>query len=424
MIGVLVSGEGSNLQALLDAGSPSCAVASNRAGPRALERAAARRRPAAAFALDELRPTARQRDAAMADWLEEQRRRARRLRRLHAPAHAAVPRPLPRPDRQRPPLAAARRSRARARSRTRSRPASRPPASPSTSSTRASTPGRCSRQEPRPGRAARDARRADPRRRAPAAAGGGGRAVRALISVWDKTRARATFARGLADARLGARRERRHRRALEELGLAVTRVESLTELPELLGGRVKTLHPRIHAGILARRDVEADRDCARRARDRALRPRLRQPLPLRAGRARARHPRGGGRRDDRRRRPGDAARRGEELRPRRAGLPPRGLRARARRAARRRRALGRDAARARHDRLLHLRLLRGGDRLAGSRAGRRFPRSSCRRSRSSSTSPTARTRTSAPPTTPSAAPAPTCSPASSSCTGASSRTTT
>jgi phosphoribosylaminoimidazolecarboxamide formyltransferase/IMP cyclohydrolase len=38
----------------------------------------------------------------------------------------------------------------------------------------------------------------------------------------------------------------------------VTRVEELTEVPELLGGRVKTLHPRIHAAILARRDREDD----------------------------------------------------------------------------------------------------------------------------------------------------------------------
>ena len=38
----------------------------------------------------------------------------------------------------------------------------------------------------------------------------------------------------------------------------MTRVEELTEFPEMLGGRVKTLHPRIHAGILARREVETD----------------------------------------------------------------------------------------------------------------------------------------------------------------------
>jgi phosphoribosylaminoimidazolecarboxamide formyltransferase/IMP cyclohydrolase len=46
--------------------------------------------------------------------------------------------------------------------------------------------------------------------------------------------------------------------SLEELGLDVIRVEELTEIPELLGGRVKTLHPRIHAAILARRELAAD----------------------------------------------------------------------------------------------------------------------------------------------------------------------
>jgi phosphoribosylaminoimidazolecarboxamide formyltransferase/IMP cyclohydrolase len=45
---------------------------------------------------------------------------------------------------------------------------------------------------------------------------------------------------------------------LEELGLPVTRIEELTEVPEMLGGRVKTLHPRVHAGILARRDRDED----------------------------------------------------------------------------------------------------------------------------------------------------------------------
>src|SRR5512146_1432158 len=45
---------------------------------------------------------------------------------------------------------------------------------------------------------------------------------------------------------------------LESAGIAVTRVEDVTEAPEMLGGRVKTLHPRIHGGILARRDREDD----------------------------------------------------------------------------------------------------------------------------------------------------------------------
>jgi AICAR transformylase/IMP cyclohydrolase PurH (only IMP cyclohydrolase domain in Aful) len=46
--------------------------------------------------------------------------------------------------------------------------------------------------------------------------------------------------------------------ALEAIGLPVEHVEALTESPEMLGGRVKTLHPRVHAGILARRDEEDD----------------------------------------------------------------------------------------------------------------------------------------------------------------------
>ena len=46
--------------------------------------------------------------------------------------------------------------------------------------------------------------------------------------------------------------------AIEALGIPVEHVDALTESPEMLGGRVKTLHPRIHAGILARRDDPGD----------------------------------------------------------------------------------------------------------------------------------------------------------------------
>jgi phosphoribosylglycinamide formyltransferase 1 len=68
VIGVLVSGEGTNLQALLDAGAPVVAVASNRRGVRALDRADRARVPTAAFVLDD-HPDRAGRDAAMADWL-------------------------------------------------------------------------------------------------------------------------------------------------------------------------------------------------------------------------------------------------------------------------------------------------------------------------------------------------------------------
>ena len=71
MIGVLVSGSGTNLQALLDARLPISAVASNKPGARALERGRAAGVPTAVFELADY-PTRADRDGAMADWLEEQ----------------------------------------------------------------------------------------------------------------------------------------------------------------------------------------------------------------------------------------------------------------------------------------------------------------------------------------------------------------
>ncbi len=47
-------------------------------------------------------------------------------------------------------------------------------------------------------------------------------------------------------------------KTLQEAGLSVTKVSDYTSSPEILGGRVKTLHPRIHGGILARRDLPED----------------------------------------------------------------------------------------------------------------------------------------------------------------------
>jgi len=70
MIGVLASGEGTNLQALLDAGLPVIAVASNLPGVRALERADEARVPTAVFALADY-DNRTDRDDAMADWLAE-----------------------------------------------------------------------------------------------------------------------------------------------------------------------------------------------------------------------------------------------------------------------------------------------------------------------------------------------------------------
>jgi phosphoribosylglycinamide formyltransferase-1 len=70
VIGVLASGFGSNLQALLDAGAPVTAVASNRRDAYALERARAAGVPTATFSLD-CHESRAERDLVMATWLEE-----------------------------------------------------------------------------------------------------------------------------------------------------------------------------------------------------------------------------------------------------------------------------------------------------------------------------------------------------------------
>jgi formyltetrahydrofolate-dependent phosphoribosylglycinamide formyltransferase len=70
VIGVLVSGEGTNLQALIDAGLPIACVASNKAGIHALERARAAGIESGVFAAEDYE-SREARDAAMARWLEE-----------------------------------------------------------------------------------------------------------------------------------------------------------------------------------------------------------------------------------------------------------------------------------------------------------------------------------------------------------------
>jgi phosphoribosylaminoimidazolecarboxamide formyltransferase/IMP cyclohydrolase len=81
--------------------------------------------------------------------------------------------------------------------------------------------------------------------------------MRALISTWDKT-GLDTFARGLVDLGWSLVASGNTAAALEELGLPVEHVEAVTDFPEMLGGRVKTLHPHIHAGILVQRDIPED----------------------------------------------------------------------------------------------------------------------------------------------------------------------
>lgn len=79
---------------------------------------------------------------------------------------------------------------------------------------------------------------------------------RALLSVYDKT-GLDSLGRGLSDLGWDLVASGGTARALELAGIAITPVEVVTHAPEMLAGRVKTLHPAIHAAILAR-DSEED----------------------------------------------------------------------------------------------------------------------------------------------------------------------
>jgi len=80
---------------------------------------------------------------------------------------------------------------------------------------------------------------------------------RALISVWDK-RGLYEFARGLKELGVEIISTGGTAKFLKEKGIPIQEVSEYTGFPEVLGGRVKTLHPRIHAGILMRRDNPQD----------------------------------------------------------------------------------------------------------------------------------------------------------------------
>src|SRR5919107_2554917 len=73
---------------------------------------------------------------------------------------------------------------------------------------------------------------------------------RALVSVYDKSGLE-ELVRGLHEAGVALVSTGGSAALIDGLGLPVTRVEELTGFPECLEGRVKTLHPRVHAGILA-----------------------------------------------------------------------------------------------------------------------------------------------------------------------------
>ena len=87
--------------------------------------------------------------------------------------------------------------------------------------------------------------------------------MRALLSVSDKTKV-VDLGRGLIALGFELVSTGGTARALRVAGLPVTAIETVTGVPEMMDGRVKTLHPFVHGGILARRDREDDWEALRR----------------------------------------------------------------------------------------------------------------------------------------------------------------
>jgi phosphoribosylaminoimidazolecarboxamide formyltransferase / IMP cyclohydrolase len=95
------------------------------------------------------------------------------------------------------------------------------------------------------------------------------RATRALISVSDKTGI-AEFARALAGHGIELVSTGGTRKALSDAGLTVLDVSDLTGFPEMMDGRVKTLHPAVHGGLLAVRDNPQHAEAMRAQRIRPI----------------------------------------------------------------------------------------------------------------------------------------------------------
>ncbi|MDD4888818.1 MAG: bifunctional phosphoribosylaminoimidazolecarboxamide formyltransferase/IMP cyclohydrolase, partial [Phycisphaerae bacterium] len=82
---------------------------------------------------------------------------------------------------------------------------------------------------------------------------------RALLSVSDKA-GLVDFARGLASFGAKLISTGGTHKALAGAGLDVIGIEQVTGFPEMLDGRVKTLHPKVHGGLLGRPDIAEHRD--------------------------------------------------------------------------------------------------------------------------------------------------------------------
>src|SRR5664280_2444467 len=79
---------------------------------------------------------------------------------------------------------------------------------------------------------------------------------RALLSVSDKTGI-VEFARGLSELGVEIVSTGGTAKALADAGMEVRSIDDFTGFPEIMDGRVKTLHPRLYAGLLARRDQDS-----------------------------------------------------------------------------------------------------------------------------------------------------------------------
>ena len=198
---------------------------------------------------------------------------------------------------------------------------------------------------------------------------------RALISVSDKAGlvelARALAGRGVEILSTGGTAK-----ALREAGLAVKDVAEHTGFPEMMDGRLKTLHPKVHGGLLAIRGNAGARCGGGGARHRADRSAGGQPLSVRGDRGARAPPFDGLHREHRHRRPGHDPGGGQEPRGRHRRRGPGGLRPRAggHEPARRRHDAGAAQGAGRQGLCPHCRLRCGDRRLVRRAMGERAPR--------------------------------------------------
>ena len=202
--------------------------------------------------------------------------------------------------------------------------------------------------------------------------------AQALLSVSDKT-GLVEFARGLSALGVALLSTGGTAKALADAGLRVTDVGTYTGFPEMLDGRVKTLHPKVHGGILARRDLPAHVAALAAHGIPTIDLVVVNLYPFRADGRQARLHVGRRHREHRHRRPVDGACRSEELAARRHRRRPRRLRGRPGRVEIRRRRAGRcdalspDAQGIRAHRVLRWRDRQLADRARRRRRGAGFP---------------------------------------------------